>query len=260
MSIALKGAKPMWIALSGTKLDPHDLSMLLNFHQNAEWRAVEGFGRHLNILVSAMIALLAAGGACLVTGSTAVQLVAFIVPIFVVRLRRHAIESLDRYYQRFLEAVVCIAKIEYLMGLNQQVCAAGAAAALARQDVIYSKDPTLDVTRRWSNRPTDVESAEWVVEGLSGGHNKVAWCLFKDIWIGSCLLPLLGIFVFPASGGAFAIGDISPMCLKLCLALILAWLSIAGSRFLYNRDSQMIKEGRRSKPRESDSSAVDPQG
>ncbi len=225
----------MWLATEGehTPLSKDDLFRLLTYHQQAEWSALDRFAQHKNILAGAMIAILAGGGASLATEAEALHMAAFLIPLFVVCVRRYAIDTLDRYYRRFLEAVTCAVKIEFMLGLDRPVWASELAPPLAIQGSLpFESDRQLGVDRHWRTRlgPKRAKgSSEWISKHMSKGHNDVVWRLFRAICIGSAMIPLFGMTLVnePIQGAS------------------LAGLSIAFAWLVYTRDSHQIEKTRR---------------
>lgn len=239
----------MWIekAQTSTNIDKITLFNLLKNHQEIEWKALERFGQHSNILAGAMIALLAAGGAALAASRDEVKFVAFFVPLFVVHLRRFSIETLDRYYQRFLEAVVYIAKVKFLLGLNLPVWPVDRIPEVdTKPKFLFKEDKTIDVDRRLIsciNKDLPQLSGEWVYSHLGKGHNRVVWNLFCAIFVGSCLLPILAVFAFwdSKNWGTLSFAELKTNVLPLYGAFASIWIAT----LLYMKHSKKIKEKRK---------------
>lgn len=157
------------IDLSGTDL--------LVFHQTAEWNAVDRFGVQKNIMITISMTLIAAGAAAVSSDRQIIVWSAMLLPVFVAVLRQYAIETLDRYYARFLEAVVVQRKLRFICGLGSDV------------DAPFEEDEFLDVARRGSKAP-QTGSGLWVREFLMGGHNGVVWRIFRALCWASAMLPL----------------------------------------------------------------------
>ena len=188
----------MWIEKNSNKLNETKLLSLLSYHQQAEWNALDRFAQHQSILAGGLIAILGAGGASLGSSVNALHYFPFSLPLFVVFLRGISIETLDRYYQRFLEAVVCTAKIEFLLGIDYKVdsnCLSD--GNFNENDCPFSEDGTLGIDRHCKTRieqKNSNQSKNWIFERMSEGHNSITWKLFSGIYLGSLVFPFMAIF------------------------------------------------------------------
>ena len=158
---------------------------LLSFHQTAEWNAMKCFATYKNIMITVSMTLIAAGVAAVANDKPVIVLLAMLVPIIMAGLRQYSIETLDRYYARFLEAVVVQHKILWALDL------------IIEQETPFKNDQFLEVSRRASielQRKSDdpeKESALWVRQKLEEGHNNVVWRIFRAFFLASVIiLPL----------------------------------------------------------------------
>jgi len=226
----------MWIEknINSNKFNKSELQSLLSYHQQAEWNALDRFAQHQNILAGGLIALLGAGGASLANSISPLHYFPFVLPLFVVFLRRTSIETLDRYYRRFLEAVVCTAKIEFLLGLDRKMWSDYLSDEnLDGHNYPFYKDKTLGIDRHWESRieqENSNQSKNWIYEFMSKGHNAITWKLFSGIYLGSLLFTFMAIF---------RIGQSNLHC-----PYVFASLSII-SFILYCWDSKEINKNRK---------------
>lgn len=238
----------MWIEKSQTSTDIDDCKLfkLLKYNQEVEWKSLERFGQHSNILAGAMIALLATGGAALAASRDEVKIVAFFVPLFVVYLRNFCIKTLDRYYRQFLEAVVYTAKIEFLLGLHRPIWPVNRSPEIDTEPpFLFEKDKTIDVDRRLKaciNKDLPQSSGKWVYSFLSKGHNEIVWSLFRAIFVGSCLIPILAVIVFWDFKNyfSFSVAELKTNILPLCGACASIWIA----RLVYMKHSKEIDKKR----------------
>ncbi len=150
---------------------------LLAFHQTAEWNALDRFGTQKNIMITVSISVIAGGTAAVAGDNQIVVLAAMLVPMFVAVLRQHTIETLDRYYARFLEAAVVQRKLRFTLGLGSD------------PEAPFTEDDFLEVARR-GNNAAGTGSAPWVRDLLGQGHNGVVWRIFRALCWASAILPV----------------------------------------------------------------------
>ena len=178
-----------------------------------------------------MIAILAAGGYSLATKVKALQIAAFLVPVFIVCLRRYTIYTLDRYYLTFLESVTCTKKIVFILGLYGPLRLNKLAPRLVLDGPLpFESDEHFDVNRHFRDHlgPKRVKnSSDWIYNSMFEGHNNVVWNLFRAICISSAIIPLFGCIVKPT-----------------CPYILFAFLFIAIAFVVYKYDSSKIKKMR----------------
>lgn len=222
----------MWIEKNNNnKFTVSELQSLLSYQQQAEWNALDRFAQHQNILAGGLLAMLGAGGASLGSDVSALHYFPILLPLLIVFLRKISIETLDRYYQRFLEAIVCTAKIEFLLGLDRKVWSEHLSDEnLNNNNVPFYGDSTPNIDRYWKSRININQSESWIIEFMSKGHNHVAWRLFLGIYVGSLIFPLMA---------AFRIG-----WGHIWLYVL---VSFVASLTLYNYDSKIIKRKRKNR-------------
>lgn len=231
----------MWYEVAeDASLKEPDIFRLLQYHQRAEWNALARYGQHLNIQSALMTALLG-GGALAVAGPwPSARYAALVVPVVAVLLRKYTIQTLDRYYRRFLEAVACSRKLEWMLGLDLPVKSDRDPESSLQ---IFTMDTHLDVERRWSKLLyRHKTSASWVTDLMGRGHNAVAWRMFRSMFAVAAFLPLVSW----ALGATQAEG---PWTLTQPLGLAIGSLAMvvtAGSVFLYRNDSAQILKARKS--------------
>jgi hypothetical protein len=157
-------------------IDRHGME-LLAFHQTAEWNSMDRFGVQKNIMITVSMTLIAAGAAAVSSDSQIIVLAAMLVPAIVAVLRQYTIEILDRYYARFLEAVVAQRKLRFILGLGSD------------REAPFDEDEFLEVARR-GNNAAGTGSALWVREYIEKGHNNVVWRIFRGLCWASAILPV----------------------------------------------------------------------
>lgn len=157
-------------------IDHHGME-LLAFQQTAEWNSLDRFGVQKNIMITVSMTLIAAGIAAVAADSQILVLAGMLVPILIAVIRQHTIETLDRYYARFLEAAVVQRKLRFALGLGSDV------------DPPFSDDEFLEVARRGKNAP-GIGSAVWIRDFLEKGHNEVVWRIFRVLCRASAMLPV----------------------------------------------------------------------
>lgn len=221
----------MWIEKNNNNFTVSELQSLLSYQQKAEWNALDRFAQHQNILAGGLLAILGAGGASLGSNVSVLHYFPIFLPLLIVFLRKISIETLDRYYQRFLEAIVCTAKIEFLLGLDHKVWSEHILdEKLNNNNVPFRNDSTPNIDRYCKSRNNINQSESWIIEFMAKGHNDVAWRLFLGIYVGSLIFPLMA---------AFRIGW-DHVWLYVCISFIISWI-------LYDRDSKKIKEKRKNR-------------
>jgi len=189
---------PYWFGYSNepTNLERNDLQGLLSYHHEAELKALDLFAHHKNIWLAAITALLVAGVVALTIDAKPIQWITFFIPIIIVYLRWYVSRSLDRYYQRFLEAVVVTKKLEFMLGYDRKVCTKGLNPNPQPNLAPYPKDRYLDVDRRLvpkENEEASSNSKMWIYNHMFDGHNKVVSDFLRAICIFSILIPVFGL-------------------------------------------------------------------
>jgi len=191
----------MWVKKtdSSDTQEKEDFFRLLEYHQRAEWNALDKYVRHLNIQAAFMSALIAGGIVALAYPSTVAKFLALSVPLVIVFLRKFTIESLDRSYRRFLEAAASSRKLEWLLHLDQPV---SVTREIGEQETPFPKDGYLDVARRWertdSASPT---SASWVADHMGQGRNDVTWRFLRFVLVATLFIPPASYLISAAREG-----------------------------------------------------------
>ena len=162
---------PPWYESESLKKIVHsNLMELLEFHQKAEWNALDRFGFHFNVMLSLLTVVLASG----VTAASSLNEVylasAIIIWLPVGLLGWLAVRTLDRYYVRFLESAVVQRKIRYLEGLG------------ADEKPFFKEDTFLEVARRGVISNT-FGSSRWIFDKTGEGHNRVALITIRAYFV-----------------------------------------------------------------------------
>jgi hypothetical protein len=172
---------------SAEQLDRPEMLQLFEYHQRAEWNALDKYVQHLNIQLALMTALLTGGIIAIISPWTTGKFVVLFVPLVMVCLRKFTIESLDRSYRRFLEAAAGSRKLEWLLQFDRPISVSKGAS---ERETVFPDDKCLDVARRWGGLPHESRtSAAWVTDHMGKGRNDVAWRLLRFIFITTLLIP-----------------------------------------------------------------------
>jgi hypothetical protein len=186
--------KAAWIG-DGLKLECRTLISLIQHYKTDEWNALDIYAKHKNILFTGLTALLGLGAYVSVRSEQALLHVSILFPVLVELWRRFSIETLDRYYLRFLEAVVVIKKLEYLSGLHKKVYSEAISAKDEDSQAPFLEDCHLDVDRRHKSLANIEKNSSkyWILDHMKKGHNRVTRNLFRTIFIISCFVPCLSL-------------------------------------------------------------------
>lgn len=178
-------------------LDATALNRLLEYHQRAEWEALKLYGHHKNVMLVLITAIFAGSVAILTTSTNAFLWIALFIPAAVSTMCFFTRRSLDRYYQRFLEAIVGSAKVEYMLGLEFHAWPNEIPPGFSKQiedgKYPFSDDSTIDVDRRWHSRLKAKDSMCWIVQCMSGGHNRVIERLLQTLFFFSFFVPIAAL-------------------------------------------------------------------
>lgn len=206
-----------------TKLINDKKTELLTFYQTAEWNAVNGFGVQLSIMITIFMALIAASAAALCENNQILVLTNLLVPILVAILRRYAIETLDRYYARFLEAVAVQKKIRFHLGIGP------------------SENPFKEERFEVLDRELGSASANWIRKKLEEGHNEVASRIFHTLCWAAAFLPIAaGTQLLTCSKDLFTMNG----PLKILSIIMAVISSLVALRFVYASGTKKIAEKR----------------
>jgi len=208
----------MWIATGeqATELTSDDKLRLLEYHQRAEWNALDKYGQHLNIQAALLSALVAGGVIALVIDSLAAKFMVLLVPLAMAFLRKHTTETLDRYYRRFLEAAACSRKLEWLLGLDRPINAVDQGS---KRRLVFPGDKHLDVARRWGGLLYEkATSAEWVTDLMCKGHNGVARRLMRFIFATTLFIPPASWLVAAATEASWNLSTQWLLAMACCVA------------------------------------------
>lgn len=256
----------MWVKKDpkSTNIKHNTLLELLKLYSEEKEKMLERFAQHSGILSGVMIALFAAGGVSLTCQSGRITIIAFFIPLFVVCLRGFSIDTLDRYYLNFLEMVVCINKIEVLLGLNRPVWPSETEPEPNLEEINLFKEDTVIGVKRWlvantSDQKIPPKSSEWILSKMDRGHNEVIWRFFRLVVFGSCFIPIVAVIKLWGTQSSCAYSHTEPDVFSCplynffmnthgtdCLIVIAALLSIFIPVLIYLLDTNKIKEKRRS--------------
>jgi len=114
--------------------------------------------------------------------------VLFVLPVTIIVLSVWAIKSTTRYYSAFLRRVVLIAKIENMLGLDNQV---KTKKENRPRELVWEKDEKFMVKYYWKSRKDFKESEEFIENKKWKGDNLWATLTFVSFFgIGTFLLIL----------------------------------------------------------------------
>ena len=155
------------------ELTKQDLLELLKYHQVAEWKTLHQYSYQKNIFIGIFLAVLAVNVSRTDSSNFIFNL---LVSPFLVIFSSLAILTLDRYYNRFLEAVIGTSKIQYLLGLDQKVNYKHFDTMNPQK--LFPNDTHLDVNRRWQGKFEAMDSDKWAYSLMNKGHNELSLVLF----------------------------------------------------------------------------------
>lgn len=119
------------------------------------------------------------------------------LPLLVIVLAQLGKKALDRFYRRFLEAVVMTSKLEHLLGLEGAIRPrlSSRESCPESTETLWPEDRYFIPLRYVEDRydPKIKNSAEFVSSKMKLGANKITKCTFLTFQIIAALLLLVGI-------------------------------------------------------------------
>lgn len=177
---------------------------LLKYYQTAEWQALSTFSQYSKAFSAVIISMFAAGFLTLTRDDSFFAAVA-LIPAGICLVRYFAISTLDRYYQRFLEAVVPQVKLKFALGIKAEI------------EDKFRGEHSLE-----ENRGAHMRSREWISEFMWKGHNNVAYETY-DVWcVLSVVYPIVAALrwrLLPDGGSTSMI--VFGLTVSLTLALVI---------------------------------------
>jgi len=182
-----------WLSsVNGEEPSEEVLLKIYDTHENDRNAALDLHYSNRNYymtLVSALLAIFAGGMLQFYREISSFILLA--IPITVLALSELAKKSMDRYYQRFLEATVILAKIEHLFGLDGPI----RSKKLKSTKILWSKDKHF-VLERWATDRAKCNSSEqFISERMSMGDNRYAHWVFSLMEVVTIILSLVSLVI-----------------------------------------------------------------
>ena len=119
------------------------------------------------------------------------------LPTLVIVLAKVGKRALDRFYQRFLETVVEIAKLEALIGIDGAIKIKSSFTESSRESrkILWPKDEQFILSRHYRSRhdPNIESSEDFVKTNMRSGANKTSHDTFLAFQIAAALLLACGI-------------------------------------------------------------------
>lgn len=212
-------SEPFWYSEnSQTKLSKEELLKLYDIYVREELGHLDFFYKYRNYYSTVLLALLATNsGILLQFYLSKILIVTTVVPISIVVLSYFGTKSIDRYYRRFLEAVVFIAKIENLLGLDKPISSeldrplptspepGKPAAHLYRSDRQFTVERY--IRSRFQNRFQTSE--KFMQEMMKKGDNQWAHRTFSFFMLAGSVLVVITTYIWLTNVGILPIQAIT---------------------------------------------------
>lgn len=179
-----------WLSETGQKICEEDLRSIYECHMEQQMTFLDLHYKNRNYYMTIVSALLAIFvGGILQFYKEALTFILFAIPVTVIVLSELAKRTMDRYYQRFLESVVIIAKIEHMTGLDRPLKTHG------HPKILWSKDRQF-LPDRWTEHRYDHESSQqFLEERMKKGDNRYAHWVFNVLEGITIILALLSFAI-----------------------------------------------------------------
>lgn len=194
-TIESRGFGETWLTSEGKPLEEeHFLELWKQYYVN-EVAYLDLHFKYANWYSAFFIALFAAYIVGLSQYYTSLASIFFLaLPILVIVLAQLARKAMDRFYQRFLEAVTMLAKLEKLLGLDGPIQAKSNVKSLMD---LWPEDKRFIPERHYRSRYAEEKSSrEFVKKGMKLGANRIVRNTFLVFQIIAVLLLLGGIALF----------------------------------------------------------------
>jgi len=187
-----------WLSSKGTQLEKKHLLELWRQYNVNELAHLDLHLRYANWYSAFFIALF--GG--YIIGLTqylesSISILFLVLPSFVILLAQLGKKALDRFYRRFLEAVVMIAKLEYLLGLDGAIRPGlGSTGSCSESTKTLWPGDKYFIPKRYVDARDDPKiknSEDFVRIKMKLGANKITHCTFLAFQIAAALLLFGGI-------------------------------------------------------------------
>ena len=181
-----------WVSENGEELTEDVLMKLYEVHEKERIAALDLHYRNRNYymtLVSALLTIFVGG--MLQFYQEFSSFILFAIPISIIVLSELAKRSMDRYYQRFLENIVILAKVEHLWGLDGSV----RKTEHKSTEILWSEDKQFILDRWFRDRCKNQSSEQFVKERMSLGDNRYAHWVFSLIEVITIFLSLVSLLL-----------------------------------------------------------------
>ena len=182
-----------WLSQSGPDIEPDNLIKLYEVYGKQASDALDLHYKNRSyylIIISALLTIFIGG--ILEFHQTEVALILLAVPISTILLSHLAKDSMDRYYQRFLESVIVLAKIEHILGLDGPIKDRN-----SRLSKSLWKDDTQFVPKRWvRDRAVYDSSKEFKEAKMKEGDNSPSKKVFTSLQIVAAILFCISLWIF----------------------------------------------------------------
>lgn len=193
--IESSGSVESWLSSEGKKLDEKSLLELWKQYHINEVAYLDLHFKYTNWYSAFFIALLAA----YVVGlseyyKSLVSMLFLALPLSVMVLAQLGKRAVDRFYQRFLETVAMLAKVERLLGLDGAIWKESSTKTMA----LWPEDKHFILSRYFQSRYDSriKSSEEFIRESMKLGANKIVHHTFSAFQIIALILLFGGIALF----------------------------------------------------------------
>lgn len=181
-----------WLSEAGKEIEEDTLVKIYECHIEEQRAFLDLHYKNRNYYMTVISALLAIFiGGMLQFHKEILTLILFAIPVTVVVLSELAKRTMDRYYRRFLESVVVLAKIEHILGLDGSL---KTPSQLGR--ILWPKDKQFLPDRWITNRYENESSKLFIKEKMKMGDNRYAHWVFNILEIITIILTLLSFIIF----------------------------------------------------------------
>lgn len=181
-----------WISDGGKEISENVLLKLYEIHEEEHIASLDLHYKNRNYymtLVSALLAIFVGG--VLQFYKEPSSFIIFVIPISIGILSELAKKTMDRYYQRFLESVVILAKIEHLWGIDGSLKTTGVKSS----KVLWVDDKQFVLDRWIKDRYKHGCSQQFINERMKMGDNRYAHWVFTILEVITAVLALLSLWI-----------------------------------------------------------------
>lgn len=192
-----------WLSSEGKELQEADLLELWKQYSANEVAHLDLHFKYANWYSAFFLALF---GAYLIGLSQyyerSLSILFLALPVLVIVLAQLGKKALDRFYRRFLEAVVMLAKLEKLLGLDGAIKAGlnRTGSSIESTKILWPEDEHFIPSRYFQIRygPHIKRSEDFIKNSMRLGANKITHNTFLAFQIVAGLLLLFGIVLLPS--------------------------------------------------------------